>query len=358
MKIRVLILCPPPTSKGGVADYNRLIRSYFCSDRMILDYHHTGNECGDKALCKIVDKCLRDLLAIVRMVPRYDLVILNPSLDAKAVVRDGVYHFFAKTIFRKKTIVVFHGWIPEFEKLIERYGKRLFRVSFNFDKGLVLASQFKRTLVRWGFDPEVVSLETTIYEDHRSDVKKDRFKIVFLSRLTKGKGCLEAIQTVEMVVREFPHVKLYMVGEGELSGQLKEYVVSHHLDGNIEFTGWLEGEEKHRVLNQCGIMLFPTSYGEGMPISLLEGMGAGMAIVTRPAGGIPDIFENGENGFLVTSRDPADFSVKVKLLLDDPDLWQAISMKNIEKARERFEIKNVVKRLEQIYYATAVSPSR
>lgn len=353
MKKKVLILCPPPFAKGGVADYNRLLATYFSSDRLTLEFHYTGDMIGATGIVKKIYKTLFDLIDLVGKLPYYDLVVLNPSLDLKAVLRDGAFHFCAKTVFRRKTVVFFHGWRPEFEDVIDRYCCTLFRHFFNFDKGLVLASLFRSTLVKWGYESSRVGVETTLYEHQPRVISNDRFKILFLSRFTEGKGCLEAIKTVELLAADFPSVRLYMAGEGELTPVLKEYVARHDLADHVEFTGWLQGEEKSRLLGQCGTMLFPTFYGEGLPISLVEGMGAGMAVVTRPAGGIPDAIEDGENGFVVPSDDPADFARKIKLLLDDAEIWQRMSKNNLAKSAETFEVRKVIQRLERIYYDTA-----
>ena len=80
---------------------------------------------------------------------------------------------------------------------------------------------------------------------HEFDINKDPFKIIFLSRFVERKGCIEAIQTIEMLVEEFPDIKLYMVGDGEMHSELEDYVVNHNLVKNIEFTGYLSGDKKY-----------------------------------------------------------------------------------------------------------------
>lgn len=349
----ILILCPSPNAKGGVADYYKMVNKYFNSDRMTLQFYYTGKNDTNSAFLNRVYKSAKDLSNLCKVFRGKDLIVFNPSLDMKAVIRDGLYHLIAKLIFDKKTIVFFHGWNHGFEEKIGKYAKRLFMSIFCFDKGLVLASQFKITLVRWGYDPGRISLNTTIFEHHEVEGTKDPFKIIFLSRFARGKGCLEAIKSVEMVARDFPQIKLYMAGDGELLEDMKRYVVAHNLSDNVEFTGWIEGDTKYTLLQQCGIMLFPTSYGEGMPICVIEGMGMGLPIVTRPVAGIPDVLIDGENGFLVESREPADFAVKVKCLIENKTLWQIVSHNNIVKARENYEIRNVVKRLEEMYWEVA-----
>jgi glycosyltransferase involved in cell wall biosynthesis len=352
-KIRVLILCPPPTENGGVAHYYSLVKKYFTSDSVNIEFNYTGKEYNSKKTKNRLFKSFRDLILLSVNLLRYDLVVINPSLDYRAVVRDGTFHCLSKYFYRRKTIVFFRGWELKVEKNIDRHWRGLFKFIFNADKILVLSNSFKEKLVHWGFNSEVVFLETTTYEKFEISSKKNIFNIIYLSRFAQGKGCLEAVQAIEMLVNEYPTVKLFMVGDGPLASELKEYVDRHCLENHVEFTGWLEGNAKAKILSQCGIMLYPTCYGEGMPNSLLEGMGYGQALVTRPVAGIQDIFVDGINGFLIDSMQPSDFSKSVKYLFQNMSLWVEICETNQQKAEVEYEIRNVVKRLEQLYFEVA-----
>jgi glycosyltransferase involved in cell wall biosynthesis len=349
MTKKILILCPPSDAPGGVAYYNRLVHQYFNSKKNNVEFFHTGKTYDPTVIQNRLLKTLLDGLTLIPMIPKFDLIVLNPSLDHKAIIRDGLFHILAKRVFNKKTLVFFHGWSADFEHLLDQYGKRFFKSLFNFDKACVLASPFKKKLISWGYAPNSIVLETTAYEEIADTANNNPLNLLFLSRFVKNKGCLESIQTVEILAHNFPDIKLYMVGDGELISQLKAYVTAHRLTPFIEFTGWLSGKAKNMILKQCGIMIYPTSYGEGLPISLLEGMGMGHAIITRPVAGIPDILQDRINGFLVSSQKPQDFADKIKYLLNNRSVWQIISQRNKRQAQEKFEIKSVVKRLDTLF---------
>lgn len=350
-----LVLCPHPQVKGGVTGYYSLVRKYYSSERVDLDFFPVGRDTGVISPVRRCALALSDICKLFRVLPRYDLVILNPSLDLKSVIRDGIYNFIARRLFRKRTLVFFHGWNDAVASRIEKNGTWLFRRIFDFDRGVVLASQFKKTLVAWGFDPAAIGLETTVYEESHHEGRNNPLNILFLSRFAKGKGCLETIQAVELLSKRLPEIRLYMAGDGELSAELRDYVVRKGLTGLVEFTGWVDDEAKRELLNRCGIMLFPTSYGEGMPLCILEGMGMGLAIVTRPVAGIPDVIADGVHGFLVPSLDPGDFAEMLAVLIDDDSLWSRISEENRHRAREMYEVRSVVKRLEELYFTTCNS---
>jgi len=348
-KLNVLVLCPHPKGKGGVAYYNRLIEQNFVSDSVLLDFYYTGKSYENNIKRIRIVKIIHDLFVLLKIIRQYDLVILNPSLDFKAMIRDGIFHTIAKRIFQKKTLVFFHGWKTDFEQLIDKYGKIIFNFVFDFDKACVLSSRFRTKLIGWGKAPDTIILETTNFQYEPCEIQKDRFNVVFLSRFATGKGPFETIKTIEILRDEFPDLKLYMVGDGELNHSLRDYVGKKNLTDIVQFTGWLTGYPKYKVLEQCGMMLLP-SHSEGMPISLLEGMACGLVIVTRPVGGIPAIIVDGKNGFLIESLNPDDFSDKIRWCLNNKAIWEKISNRNRREANEKFEIKNVVQRLEKLYF--------
>lgn len=348
-KVAVLILCPSPTGKGGIATYYEMFRKYCCSDRLAIQYHYTGKDAGSPVQRGRIAKSVYDVTSFLRIVRDHDLVVINTSLDARGLIRDAVYHAVAKRIFRKKTVVFFHAWFPDCQELIGRHARRLFRFLFNFDRGVVLAGDAKATLAQWGYAPERITLATTMYEPCRATGVRERLNMVFLSRFVPGKGCLEAIKTAELLVGDYPQLQLFMAGDGVMEEELKAYVAAKGLQRNVLFTGWIEGERKTHLLSECSIMLFPTCYGEGMPITILEGMGMGLVVVTRPVAGIPDAVVDGENGFLVPSTEPADFASKVKSLWEDRDLLERMARANAEKAAGSFTTDIVVDRMESTF---------
>lgn len=196
---RVLILCPILEAEGGVANYYNLIQKYFKYRRVDLEFYFTGKKTKDPNLLERMSCSVKDILYLFKNIRKYDLIHMNPSLDPKAIIRDGVYHFIAKRIFKKKTIVFFRGWKISFEKHIDKSFKNLFTLFFNFDHALVLARQFKNKLIGWGYEPNRIELETTAVDDSllgdwlieeriRSIDSRKEIQLLFLARVEKEKG--------------------------------------------------------------------------------------------------------------------------------------------------------------------------
>jgi glycosyltransferase involved in cell wall biosynthesis len=104
------------------------------------------------------------------------------------------------------------------------------------------------------------------------------------------------------------------------------------------------------VLNGAHIFTFPTYYGEGCPVSLLEAMAASMAIITTPVGGIPDIIEHNKNGILLDVKVTTE-NVKnaIETLLNSPGTIRDMGEINRIEAWEKYEAPVVTRYFENIY---------
>jgi glycosyltransferase involved in cell wall biosynthesis len=359
---KVLVLCPSFNTAGGVATYYTLFDKYFTSDRIIIEYYFVGTKSEAWCFLDRIVNSMRDLLSLCTIFRKHDLVHLNPSLDPKAIIRDGVYHFIAKRIYGKKTIVFFHGWQIPFEKFINKRFRRIFRLLFNFDLALVLANSFKNKLISWGYSKNSIEVETTaICDDLLNGFSiENRFKgldlrkwvqLLFLARIEKEKGVLETVEAFQRLSERYPRVQLVIAGDGPFMDKTREFVNEIGLKEKVALLGYVRGEEKQDLFLNSDIYILPT-YREGMPTSVLEAMAFGLPVVTRPVGGLKDIFIDGKHGFLTESRNPEVFASLIEKLILDKELRKKIGVDAHKYVKNRFMASKVSKRLEDIYMKT------
>jgi glycosyltransferase involved in cell wall biosynthesis len=105
---------------------------------------------------------------------------------------------------------------------------------------------------------------------------------------------------------------------------------------------------KFDVFVKADIFLFPT-YGEGLPVALLEAMAYGLPVVSRPVGGIKDFFEQGTMGFLAQSLNPEEFADHLENLINNPALRHEISVFNRQYAKLHFSASKVAGVFSRIY---------
>ena len=146
----VLVTTPPLDKPGGVAAYFRALRPHLAGDvRYFTVGARSERESALRAAARLLTDSWRFLCALA-MEP-CDLVHLNPSLGAKAVLRDGLLLVIAKA-FGKPVVVFTHGWDHDFERKLKAHFLPLFRLAyFRADSFMVLAREFRDRLRDMGY---------------------------------------------------------------------------------------------------------------------------------------------------------------------------------------------------------------
>jgi glycosyltransferase involved in cell wall biosynthesis len=114
---------------------------------------------------------------------------------------------------------------------------------------------------------------------------------------------------------------------------------------------WIDAHERDRLLNESDVFVLP-SYAEGVPMSLLEAMAAGLPCITTPVGGIPDVFTHGVEGLLVPPGDAAQLRAAMSTFIGDEPARLAAGRRAHESARA-FDVHAYARRLADIYQRIA-----
>jgi glycosyltransferase involved in cell wall biosynthesis len=121
-----------------------------------------------------------------------------------------------------------------------------------------------------------------------------------------------------------------------------------HLEEMCQLVGTVRGAEKAALLNEADVFVLP-SYQEGLPMAILEAMAAGLAIVATPVGGIPEVVQDGYNGFLVAPGDIGALSEKLAILVGDPQLRELMGRRSRRFAEEQLDVRSYADRLVDLY---------
>lgn len=340
--------------KGGVASYFRSL------DQEITEYAQYLSIGGVRAggsMLLMPFRIMKDWLALCRALKsdQVKVVHVNPSLLWKAIVREGLHILLAKAA-GKKALVFWHGWDWECaHRLRGPLLKRLFlSVYGRADCHLVLAEQFRDYLHDIGLntpiicESTVVNSETLEVTSRFNPADNEPIKLLFLSRLQKEKGIYVAIEATELLNKSGLAAHLIVAGDGEERKKAEEYVRNNAIQG-ITFLGYVRGKEKERVLSESDIYIFPSSHGEGMPLSVLDAMAAGLPVLCTRAGGLDNFFEDGKMGFSVSEPSAAELTKLIQKLISNPEQHQSIRDFNKDYARRHFQSPVVTKRLTRIY---------
>ncbi|WP_418892367.1 glycosyltransferase family 4 protein [Limibacterium fermenti] len=345
---RIIILRPAlKQSKGGVGNYYDIVEKL----TELIDFFRIGKRsCMKNKLIQLqsIIYYITDYIRFIFIVPRYSLVVVNPSMTKNCLYRDSLYIRIAK-IFHKKVVVFWRGFNHLYFNSVvrDKYKKLLNNTFFQANHTIVLGENIYKSLHEIGCNtPYTVSttiLTSDLLLDSSKQFKPGKFTILFLARLEKDKGIMEALDCYKIVKRDYPFVNMLIAGFGNAFTDVQSRIDNENIS-DVQLLGNVFGESKYNAYHDADMYLFP-SYYEGMPNSVLEAMGMGLPVVTTKVGGIPDFFEDEKMGYIINDCNPEKFARAIYSLIENDQLEQ-ISEYNRNYAEQHFLDCIVVSKLE------------
>lgn len=186
-----------------------------------------------------------------------------------------------------------------------------------------------------------MSLENSNYN------KEKEIRLLYIGRLIEVKGIRLLLYAVKDLVDSGKKVILYILGDG---AQYTDYVkLAKELE--IEDSVYFEGYQlnKQPFYEQADIFVYPSVWQEAFGISIVEALAQGMICVASASGGIPEIIEDGKDGFLFergSAKSLADTLMKVSAIYDTPQC-EMIKTAAIKKAHQ-FDIVKMIDDLQEV----------
>ena len=149
---------------------------------------------------------------------------------------------------------------------------------------------------------------------------KNSIKILFVGRLTHEKGINYAIEAIGELLENNISCELTICGSGPEEKSLQMMAKDLNLDININFIGNITSRRQIEAIYKSHDIFILPSISEGTPKVILEAMGYGLIVVATSVGGIPDIVEDGVNGFLVEPRNSKAITEIITRLSKDATL--------------------------------------
>ena len=154
-------------------------------------------------------------------------------------------------------------------------------------------------------------------------------EIVFAGRFVPQKNLLQIVKTLSEIRDLNWHATL--IGDGQEKEAVVNEMNAAGLSGRFTFPGWKTPEEVIEIFHRSDILFMP-SLTEGLPVTGIQGMASGLALVLSNAGGNPEIVTEGENGFVHEPNDTEGYAADIRKLLTDPELLLKIREKSAASA--------------------------
>jgi len=349
---------------GGIVHVSRELLAHL--DREQFDVRYFANGAGHTG---VLGGALRLVTLPIDLVRAWrhqssfhpDVIHINTSLDWRSLLRDSCFVLLLR--IRCDRIVLFiHGWQWKLGRRLQsrRHPLRWFcrRVFGRAQRVIVLSGSFAEVLEEMGIPGERVRVvpnpvDCSAFPRPSAATNPEgggTWRLLFMARFVADKGIYELIEAVPGLRRACDRpIELVLAGDGPERTGAERRCRELGVEDAVVFPGYTTGDSKLRLFEGAHLFVFPTRYGEGRPIVLLEAMSAGLPLVVTRAGGIGEFVRDPEHGVLLSDGSSAEIERGVLSLLNDPQRLATTGHDNREYARQRFDSALVARMMEEIY---------
>jgi glycosyltransferase involved in cell wall biosynthesis/aminoglycoside phosphotransferase (APT) family kinase protein len=175
-------------------------------------------------------------------------------------------------------------------------------------------------------------------------------RIACIASLQEYKGVTHLVEAVRLLREQAVDLACEVIGEGPLRARLQAQAAAARLGERIRFVGTRTQDDVAAAMRTADVFVLPSVVArsgqmEGIPVSLMEAMAAGVPVVATRLSGIPELVEDGETGLLVEPGDARALAAAIRRILDDPDAAAAMALRARARVRERFDVRAIVTQL-------------
>ena len=348
----IAIVSPAFSVKGGITT---LIKSFYGSDALpdFKFYRISSHIDGPKLikLCVAVYGLFRMFLLLSSQ--KISIVYIH-SGDSPSPIRKYFYFKLSKK-FKCKIILHWHGasFMEQYYFLPHFWKKKIKEILSDSDMVICLSNSWKNAVLKMAPNANTFVLPNAVkipkLEAENNYDSKRIVNLTFLGQIGPRKGIWDLLHVVKKLVEHEYPVSLFIGGNGEVD-KLKKKVASLGIKKNVHFLGWISDEERDALLKKTDIYVLP-SYGEGMPMSILEAMSYAIPVVTTRVGGIPEIVKDNKTGFLTDPGDKDSLYNKLEILIISSEYRDRIGKQARSSVASNHNLESYFKTLNHIFHS-------
>jgi len=297
-------------------------------------------------LLKLIKYYIQYVFFLIIKRPRY--VLYGISFDKMPFLKDM---FFCLTGRILGSRIVLHDMGQYLRELYDSSSvifKRFIKFFMNnITASIVLGESTIPVYERFMDIQKVISVPGAVYDtarlyldDKKKEEKNDRIvRVLYFSFMSVSKGFLTALHAIPQVIKGNSDVRFTFAGpmeSTELQEKTDHFMEEHQLASYIEFLGYIDDEQRRtECFRKADIFIFPT-HRDVFGLVLLHAMAEKLPIIASREGTIPEIIEEGENGFLFPKGDCVQLAEKILILAHDTDLRKHMGGKGVERYRSLY----------------------
>lgn len=315
-KKKVCMIVQNPMVKGGIAAVVNGYRGSALEKDFDIIYVESYKDGGKfTKLLKAINGYLH--FVKVLLIDKPNIIHIHSSFGPSFYRK--IPYIYMANLARKKIINHCHGAdFYEFYINASKRKKKLIKKVYNKCSIMIALSEEWKDRLNLIVPTEkirVIENYSVLYRD----ALKERMErpcnnqVLFLGEIGERKGCYDIPEVVKRVSESIPNVKFVLGGSGDIE-KISKLLIAKGVEKNVIFPGWVRGKDKDKLLRESDLFFLP-SYNEGMPMSILDGMGYGLPVVSTNVGGIPKIVHNEKNGYVCSPGEITDFAEAIIKIL-------------------------------------------
>ncbi|RXF69122.1 glycosyltransferase family 4 protein [Arcticibacter tournemirensis] len=313
----------------------------------VVNLSKKGFSNGIDSIRRLID-VVKILNQIRKLSKKVDVVYFTISESYSGNIKDLLIYLLC---FKKLSKMVVHLHGGTIGKMIFSKSRILFRVNKFFIQrlgavivlGKVHVSIFtdmiesQRIHIIPNFAEDFLFCDDEVIKSKFQDLTK--LRVLFLSNLIHGKGYNELVRAYSQSNAALKEsICIDFAGGFESASQKERFLKSIAGDIGMKYQGLVKGVRKKELLHSAHVFCLPTSLNEGQPISIIEAYASGCVVVTTGKGGIPDIFVDEVNGFMVVPQSTDSLCNVFKHLVDNKEKLAKMAFTNRQLADENYRV--------------------
>lgn len=180
-------------------------------------------------------------------------------------------------------------------------------------------------------------------------------RLLFIGWLEADKGIFELLTATHVLSRKYDF-ELVITGRGHAEADARAFVRANGLQHMVNFTGWIEGEDKVSQFAGADILVLP-SWAEGFPNAIIEAMAAKVAVIVTAVGNVPSLITDGAQALLIPPRNVKALELAIERLLADQQFRIGLAERGYTFACDNFSVEHGVAKLIAVIDAATAQKS-
>ena len=257
-------------------------------------------------------------------------------------------------IFKVPCIIHMHGacfdkFYSSMNNTLKKYCRYIFKQA---DKVIVLSESWGEFFKSWVDEDKIIVINNSVTVDSKyKKVYENNFvSFLFMGRCGERKGVYDLLDVVEKIKNDgYTHLdfKLILAGDGDIDN-INKVITDKELDNIVITTGWVNKEKRDELLKNSDVFVLP-SYNEGLPMAMLEAMSYYLPCVVTKVGGMPEVINDGIEGFISNPGDKEALYRNLLVFIKDKEKINSMGNSAFKTVFNNYNHEKKMKEIYELY---------